>query len=443
MLNECAEMSVATHEEMSNSIHSLGLTSSDDCETIHDSTSQSWFSRFCCRTVLKTLRSIRHGRLALRFGCDEAFFGDPESSSPVATIHVHSSEFFKRMVLHGAMGAAESYMDGEWSTEDLTALFRVLLQNDEAIDSLRSSRFSVSEVIRKLEHFKNRNSRNGSKRNIHEHYDLGNDFFSLFLDESMMYSSAVFPSTDSELVDASWEKVDRVCRQLQLSKDDHVLEIGTGWGGFAYHAAKNYGCKITTTTISEEQFRFATERIDQAGLGDRVTVLQKDYRELTGQYDKLVSLEMIEAVGRQYLPEYFRTCDRLVGENGAMMIQAIVMPEQKFDRYAKSVDFIQKYIFPGGFLPSITEMQSCIKQQTRFRMVDLRDFGVHYALTLNHWNRRFHEQLDEVREQGFSERFIRMWRYYLCYCEAAFLERATGLVQTLWVKPGSSIGRLN
>ena len=258
----------------------------------------------------------------------------------------------------------------------------------------------------------------------------------------MMYSSAVFPTAETPLLDASWEKVDRVCRTLELSPDDHVVEIGTGWGGFACHAAQNSGCRVTTTTISDEQHAFAKNRIHEMGLEDKVTLLKKDYRELTGTYDRLVSLEMIEAVGKRYLPEYFATCNRLVKHDGAMMLQAITMPEQRYDQYVGSVDFIQKHIFPGGFLPSITEMQNCVKLHTSFRMLDLKDFGAHYAKTLNHWNERFHARLDEVRDQGFSERFIRMWRYYMCYCEAAFLERATGLVQTVWAKPDSMLGRL-
>jgi cyclopropane-fatty-acyl-phospholipid synthase len=296
--------------------------------------------------------------------------------------------------------------------------------------------------MRKAHHFKNRNSQSGSRRNIQEHYDLGNDFFSLFLDESMMYSSAIFPAPQASLEEASWEKVDRVCRQLQLSEHDHVLEIGTGWGGFAWYAALNYGCRVTTTTISEEQHRFAVQRIADAGLTDKVTLLKQDYRELQGQYDKLVSLEMIEAVGRQYLPGYFAACERLVKPDGAMLLQAITMPEQRFEAYASSVDFIQKYIFPGGFLPSITELQNCIKSKTSFRLLHLQDYGPHYAQTLKLWRERFVARLDEVREQGFSERFINMWQYYLCYCEAAFLQRATGLVQSMWVKPSCPLGHL-
>lgn len=430
-------MSIVTTEESSEA--ALVTSDSSPCDSL---SSQTWMDRFYSRMVLKKLGSLSKGRLVLRFECGEAAVGDLDSTEAPAIVNIHSTSFFRRLVLEGAIGAAESYMDGEWSTPDLTLVIQTLIQNEDTLGGLRTGRFSPLHALRRIEHFRNQNSRTGSRKNIHEHYDLGNEFFQLFLDESMMYSSAIFPNADSPLVDASWEKVDRVCRTLNLGPDDHVLEIGTGWGGFACHAARHYGCKVTTTTISEEQHAFAKNRIREMGLEDQVTLLKQDYRDLTGTYDKLVSLEMIEAVGKKFLPEYFATCNRLVKDDGAMMLQAITMPEQRYDQYVGSVDFIQKYIFPGGFLPSISEMQNCIKQNTSFRMLELQDFGVHYAKTLNHWNTRFHERLDEVREQGFSDRFIRMWRYYLCYCEAAFLERATGLVQTVWAKPGCKLGRL-
>ena len=399
-------------------------------------------SRFAGRAIVRQLGKLSEGRLCLRFGCDEAVFGDQASDATPGLINIKSQAFFSRLLLGGAMGAAESYMDGEWSSPDLVAVFRMLLKNEGVLSGFRTSRFSPIGLLHKLDHLRNRNSRRGSQKNIHQHYDLGNDFFSLFLDESMMYSSAIFPVPDAPLEVAALEKVDRVCRQLQLGPEDHVVEIGTGWGGFAFHAASKYGCRVTTTTISEEQFQFARKRIHAAGLDDKVTLLKKDYRELTGQFDKLVSLEMIEAVGRQYLPQYFETCNRLLKEDGVMLLQAITMPEQNYEHYVKSVDFIQKYIFPGGFLPSISEMQRCVSENTNLRMLELNDFGLHYAKTLERWNRRFHAKLSEVKAQGFSDRFVRMWRYYLCYCEAAFLERATGLVQAIWAKPDCSLGRL-
>ena len=400
---------------------------------------RSWlclFERFCRRVLRGNLNRISSGEIVLEYAGKSERFGDLETNELMGHVQALSPRFFRTLVTGGALGAAESYLDGEWVSDDLTDLFRVLLRNEKVLQSFRSPLTMLSRVMNRVRHFRNRNSRDGSRRNIHEHYDLGNSFFSLFLDPTMMYSSALFPSEQASLEDASLEKVDRVCRTLQLSAEDHVLEIGTGWGTFAIHAAGRYGCRVTTTTISEEQFRMATQRVQEAGLSDRITLLKKDYRDLEGQYDKLVSVEMIEAVGQEYLPEYFATCDRLLKENGAMMIQAITMPEQRYERYRNSVDFIQKYIFPGGFLPSVSVMQDCIATRTSMRMIELMDFGMHYARTLRLWNERFHERLDDVKALGFDDRFIRMWRYYLCYCEAAFLERAIGVCQVIWAKPG-------
>lgn len=413
----------------------------DELSGSFESEKVSWSTRACSKLILNRLKQLKYGQLVIQLGCDQAVFGQLADGETRAVIRVRSETFFKRLIFGGGLAAAESYMDGEWSSPDLTAVFRVLVQNESVLESFRRSSFSPMGWIERLGHFFNRNSKAGSRKNIHEHYDLGNEFFSLFLDESMMYSSAIFESSQTSLLDASWEKVDRVCRTLQLGPDDHVVEIGTGWGGFAIHAAGQYGCRVTTTTISAEQYAFAKQRVAEAGLEDRVTLLKSDYRDLTGQFDKLVSLEMIEAVGREYLPGYFNTCSRLLKPGGAMVIQAITMADQGFEAYSRGVDFIQKYIFPGGFLPSITEMQKCVRDQTDLRMVQLDDFGMHYAKTLQHWNERFHAKLGEVREQGFSERFIRMWRYYLTYCEAAFLERSTGLVQAMWVKPECALGR--
>ncbi len=383
---------------------------------------------------------VDRDQLILQEGDQQQLFGQRHEAELSARICIHSSRFYRKAVWGGSMGAAESYMDGDWSCDSLTSFMRVMLRNEQVLDGVDSLWSCVTSLTGRIRHWLNRNSRIGSRRNIGEHYDLGNDFFRLFLDETMMYSSAIFESPQSQLRDASLNKLDRVCRSLKLSPADRVVEIGTGWGGFAIYAARNYGCHVTTTTISNEQYVMACRRVQEEGLSDRVTVLLQDYRDLKGNFDKLVSLEMIEAVGRQYLPQYFKKCDSLLSSRGAMLIQAITMPEQRFARYAKSVDFIQKYVFPGGFLPSVTEMQNCIRTSTSLRLLSLEDFGLHYALTLRHWNHRFHGRIEEVKALGFSERFIRMWRYYLCYCEAAFLERATGVVQAVWAKPESPIG---
>ena len=396
--------------------------------------------RFFRSVVLGKLQHIKHGQLVMQDAMGQSDFGSGSCGDLAVRLRVQSQAFYRRVAAAGALGAAESYLANEWTCDNLTAFFRIMLQNETALKQVQSWTTMFGRMLGRLQHLKNQNSREGSRRNIHEHYDLGNEFFQLFLDNSMMYSSALFSDPVTPLEEASWAKVDRVCRSLKLSADDHVVEIGTGWGGFALHAAKHYGCRVTTTTISDEQYSFASRRISDAGLSDRVTLLKQDYRDLSGKYDKLVSLEMIEAVGREFLPGYFAKCNSLLKNDGAMLIQAITMPEQRYDQYCRSVDFIQKYIFPGGFLPSVSEMQKCVQQQTSLRLVDLFDFGLHYARTLQIWNERFHDRLEDVRCQGFSERFIRMWRYYLCYCEAAFLERATGVVQAIWAMPKSTLG---
>ncbi|MEZ6040712.1 MAG: cyclopropane-fatty-acyl-phospholipid synthase family protein [Planctomycetaceae bacterium] len=390
------------------------------------------------RTLLSRLAGIKTGHLAIVHADTRYSFGDPTSSLQ-AVVHIHDERLFARSLLGGAVGASESYLQGHWDCDDLTSLFRILLRNEAVLHQLRVSRWSPLGLARKIGHFLNRNSRQGSQKNISAHYDLSNEFFQLFLDPTMLYSSALFTSPEMSLEEASVEKIDRICRKLDLKSNEHIVEIGTGWGAFAIHAATEYGCRVTTTTISKEQHRYAGQKIHELGLQNRIELLLSDYRDLKGQYDKLVSIEMIEAVGREYLPSYFQTCERLVKPGGAMMLQAIVMPEQRFDAYASSVDFIQKYIFPGGFLPSVTEMQKHVSQQTQFRMLDLFDMGFHYAETLRVWNNRFHQRLHEVKQLGFDERFIRMWRYYLTYCEAAFTERATGVAQILWAKPDAKL----
>ncbi|MFZ9089938.1 MAG: class I SAM-dependent methyltransferase [Planctomycetaceae bacterium] len=402
---------------------------------------RSGFGSLSARALRRSLSQIEQGELVLADGIHVERFGSTAKCDLQARVTVRDPGLYQRLVFDGALGAAESYLEGEWDADDLASVFRVLLRNEHVLEGFSGVMSRLAAIRHRWGHFRNRNSKSGSRRNIHAHYDLGNEFFSLFLDPTMMYSSAIFPNQQSSLEEGSLEKVDRVCRQLQLQPDEHVVEIGTGWGTFAIHAARHYGCRVTSTTISDEQFRMATDRVREAGLEDRVTLLKQDYRDLEGKYDKLVSIEMIEAVGRKFLDEYFRKCCSLLKEDGAMMIQAITLPEQRYEGYEDSVDFIQKYIFPGGFLPSIRLMQDCVAKQTDLRMLALDDFGVHYARTLRFWNQAFHERLAEVRELGFDDRFIRMWRYYLCYCEAAFLERATGLVQVLWGRPQCGLGR--
>jgi cyclopropane-fatty-acyl-phospholipid synthase len=284
----------------------------------------------------------------------------------------------------------------------------------------------------RIGHWRRSNTRGGSRRNIGAHYDLGNDFFQLWLDETLAYSSGVFPQWNASLREASVEKFDRVCRKLDLRPGDRVLEIGTGWGGFALHAARHYGCHVTTTTISREQHELACQRIKRAGLADRITVLNRDYRDLTGQFDKLVSIEMIEAVGPQFLDAFFRKCGELLKPAGSMVLQGIVMPERDYDNYLASVDFIRKHVFPGGSLPSAAALLESAGRASRLRCVQLEDFAAHYAETLRRWRANFEARLPEIRELGYTERLIRLWRYYLCYCEAGFEERQVSVVQLVF-----------
>jgi cyclopropane-fatty-acyl-phospholipid synthase len=332
------------------------------------------------------------------------------------------------------MGAGESYMDGLWSCDDLTAAVQIFAKNPHLLKTVDSGLGRSLMPLYRMLHRLKRNTRRGSRQNISEHYDLGNEFFSLFLDKSMMYSCAYFDTEESTLGQASLAKMDRICRKLELGPNDHLIEIGTGWGGFAIHAASRFGCRVTTTTISEEQFRSARDRIRKAGLDEQVTVLKTDYRDLRGNYDKLVSIEMIEAVGHDFLGEYFRKCSSLLHPGGLGLIQAIIKAEEFFEESKKSVDFIQRYIFPGSDIPSLTSIREGLKEAPELKLSDLEDMTSHYAETLRHWRMRFSDRLQEVRELGFSEKFIRMWDFYFSYCEGGFREKHIGDVQLLLEK---------
>lgn len=389
----------------------------------------------CRRLVLGRLQKLSAGGLKLSDGQGEFEFGSGRKLS----VTVKDPRFYRQLVLGGSVGAADAYIDGRWTTDDLTGALRLFLRNRAVLKSFDKKLARVARAAGRIGHVLRRNTKVGSRRNIAAHYDLGNDFFELFLDPTMMYSAAVFERDEMTLEEASVAKLDRICRRLKLTDADHVVEIGTGWGGFAVHAATQYGCRITTTTISREQYEYARERVAAAGLEDRVTVLFEDYRDLTGQYDKLVSIEMVEAVGLEHLPTYFRKCSQLLKPDGAMLIQAITIADQLFATYRRGADFIQKYIFPGGALPSVSELHRVVGTASDMRMVHVEDIAAHYARTLVEWRKRFHAALDDVRCQGFPERFIRMWDYYLCYCEAGFEERTTGTVQLLLAKPGSRL----
>ena len=397
-----------------------------------------WLDRAARRVVRGKLRHLESGELTIIENGQSETFGQRESNDALsATVHVHSPAFYADVAFGGSIGAGEGYIRGAWTSPDPVALGQVLLRNRNVLDNVDGGAAVVTRPLQKMFHWLNRNTRSGSRRNIAAHYDLGNDFYALWLDPEMMYSSAWYPSPTSSLEEASVAKLDRICQRLDLQADDEVVEIGTGWGGFAIHAAKHYGCRVTTTTISQQQHDYAKARIESEGLSDRITLLQRDYRDLDGQYDKLVSIEMIEAVGHEYLDTYFRKCSSLLRDDGQMLIQAITIADQRYEQAKRNVDFIKRYIFPGGFLPSVTAMTSALTRVTDLRAISIDDIGPHYARTLRDWRERFFARIDEVREQGFSDEFIRLWDFYLTYCEAGFLERVIGNVHLHAIKPGA------
>ncbi len=390
--------------------------------------------------VRRRLAGLKHGVLTLRDGACEEVYGRPEDGSPLsATVEVLDARFYSEIAFGGTIGAGEAYMQGYWRVDDLTAAMRILLQNRAVLDGMETGLARFAAPLQKILHWTARNTRSGSSRNIRAHYDLGNDFFQLFLDPTMMYSAAVFEHAGMTLEEASTAKLDRICHKLALQPGDRVIEIGTGWGGFAMHAARHFGCHVTTTTISPSQHALAHERIKSAGLSSQIELLLTDYRDLTGQYDKLVSIEMIEAVGYQYYDTYFGQCSRLLKPDGAMLLQAITIADQRYEAAKNSVDFIQRYIVPGSCIPSVTAISASLARATDLRLTHLEDIGPHYATTLRRWFDNFSAKLDRVRALGYPEAFIRMWEFYLCYCEAGFLERVIGDAQMLLVKPQSRL----
>lgn len=390
---------------------------------------------FFRKLVLQSLKGLRHGQLQVREGAFHGTFGGSTRPDLCATMTVLNPAAWRRMALGGSLGAAEGYLRGEWQADDLTTLIRLFAANLEVADEMETSLSRVLNLPQALAHRLRPNSRRGSRRNIHDHYDLGNDFFSIFLDPTMTYSCGFFTHPEASMEEASIAKLDRVCQKLELKPGDRVVEIGTGWGSFALHAAQHYGCHVTTTTISEAQHAVAAQRVADAGLGERITLLKQDYRTLNGTYDKLVSIEMIEAVGAAFMDEYFATCSRLLRPDGQALLQAIIMPEQRFAAYLRSVDYIQHYVFPGSALTSIGAMAGSVGRTTDFNFCHVEDLSAHYARTLQLWRARFLARLDDVRALGgYDERFIRLWDYYLAYCEAGFAERCTGVVQVLLTK---------
>ncbi len=398
------------------------------------STTTGIINKLARSLVFKSLTAIRHGHLVLVDRGERQEFGrtDLELTS---TVRVQHPDFYRRVAFGGTIAAGESYMDGLWTCSDLTVLVRIMVRNQEAQQKLEGGLARLAVPLKRLLHNLNDNTRTGSRRNIAAHYDLGNNFYQLFLDPTMAYSCGIFERDDSTLEEASTAKFDRICRKLGLTPDMKVLEIGTGWGGFAIHAARDYGCHVTTTTISQQQHDLAAEKITACGLNNRITLLQQDYRDLTGQFDRLVSIEMIEAVGHRHLPTYFRTCSDRLKPDGAALIQAITMPDHHYERYLKAPDFINRYIFPGSCCPALHAISEAVARETDLCLTNLEDISPHYARTLREWRTAFHANLEQVMGMGFDERFIRMWEFYLCYCEGGFAESFTGDLQLLFTKP--------
>jgi cyclopropane-fatty-acyl-phospholipid synthase len=393
----------------------------------------TFLTPFAKSAFLKSLESLRGGSLELLWNGRTWKFGQPDSPLK-AVLVVHRDRFFQRALFGGDVAIGEAWMDGDWSSPDLVSVVRLAVRNLGRMDGQNRLLNAFSRGLEALRHRMRGNSVAGSRRNIRAHYDLSNDFFRLFLDRGMMYSCACYDSEDDSLEEAQFQKLDRICRKLRLAPEDHVLEIGTGWGGFAEHAVRHYGCRVTTTTISERQYQHARRRFGSIAGGDRIELLREDYRNLRGRYDKIVSIEMFEAVGLPYYDEFFRTCDRLLRPDGSMLLQSITINEQTFPAYRRRADFIQKHIFPGSELASVSEVLRSLARVTSLSLYHAEDIGTHYARTLAEWRKRFHSSLDQVRDLGFDDRFIRMWDYYLAYCEGAFLERHIGDFQLLLTK---------
>ena len=389
---------------------------------------------FFKRILFKKLKGLKTGELTIIDGSETHVFGIPKSELK-ATLTVSSQEFYVFLGSGGTNGAAEAFTAGYWTSDNLVQLIQVIIRNKKTMEGLESGLARLTNPITKIIHRLRQNTLKGSKSNILAHYDLSNDFYKLWLDSTMTYSSGIFLNKGASMKDASVEKLDRFCRKLKLSKEDSVLEIGTGWGSFAIHAAKNYGCKVTTTTISDSQFNYAAELIKREGLENQITLLNKDYRELEGSFDKVISIEMIEAVGSEYVPGFFEKASSLLKQNGLMALQGITYNDPDFDAYKNSVDFIRKYIFPGSCLVSMPQIKGAIKTKTDLALVDVEDITRHYARTLEIWREDFKKVLPEVKELGFSESFIRIWEFYLIYCEAGFLENLIGDFQFIFAKP--------
>ena len=403
-------------------------------------------SPFFQAALLRAFADMKLGRLRMELPDGTVHdFGEPALTPQLiapgvnhaAFLRVRRSAFFTKTALYGDIGFAESFMDGDWETPDLTALlgwFVFNLEHAPTLSGSQKAKFLAVNLLRlgnRIGHLLRPNTRHTARRNISAHYDLSNDFFALWLDPSMMYSCARWTAEAATLEQAQVAKNDALCRKLHLQPTDHVLEIGTGWGGWSLHAAKHYGCRVTTLTISQQQYDLARQRVAAAGLVERIEVRLQDYRDLTGEFDKLVSIEMLEAVGHRYLPHFAAVCDRVLKRDGLMALQFITCPDSRYDQLRRGVDFIQKHIFPGSLLLSVNRLNQLFAEKGGFLLHGLEDMGRDYHRTLAAWRGRFRARLEEVRALSFDERFIRKWEYYFCYCEVAFAMRNISVVQTV------------
>jgi cyclopropane-fatty-acyl-phospholipid synthase len=389
----------------------------------------NWFDRRYRSIVLSVFSKISYGQLVVTEGTTHSFFPSKLNDAEITgKILIHDASVYRDFVKGGSIGVAEAFIDGKWSSPNLTQVIRIFAKAQQQTDKLEAKKSWLNNFKNLISHWQNKNTQSGAKRNILAHYDLGNELYTRFLDPQMMYSSAIYPNENATLADGQLHKLATICQRLSLNSNDHLLEIGTGWGGLAIYAAQHYGCNVTTTTISDAQYDYAKKRIQQLGLSNKITLLKKDYRELTGHFDKVVSIEMIEAVGFEFLPSFFKQCNDRLKPGGKLLIQSITIADQRFDYYKNNVDFIQRYIFPGGFLPSVNVLTAHITQHSELVIESLDDIGLDYARTLDDWRKNFLASWSELASKGYDETFKRLWLYYFAYCEGAFLERSTSTI---------------
>lgn len=393
---------------------------------------------FSKNLVLKALGNIEKGQLCILENSTKVVLGKISDDQLDAEIIVEDPRFYRALLLRGSVGAAEAYVQGWWNTPDLTAVIRVLARNLEALDTIDSGWQWLSKPFLWIYHLLNWNTFSGSRKNISAHYDLSNDFFQMMLDPTMCYSCGIYETADSSLEEASLEKMDRLCKKLLLDENDHLLEIGSGWGGLAIHAAKNYGCKVTTITISNKQYELARQRIEKAGLQEKIDLKLEDYRKLTGKYDKIISIEMIEAIGRNQFGTFWRKCADLLAPGGRMALQSITIQDHRFEMASREVDFIKRYIFPGSCIPSVSALLAAAANKSDLRLIHMEEIGSHYCRTLSDWRENVHRNIDKILANGMDQRFLRLWDFYLCYCEGGFAERTIGDAQMILERPGAS-----